>query len=69
MLKGCPFCGGKGKIRTFYNSSGKCIVDIECLNCGSRGALFAVDDYISSDTTAFEEAQKAWNNRVDGGTK
>lgn len=47
----CPFCGGKGDIKTHYRPY---CVSVVCLTCGSSGVL----------KQSHEEAKHCWNTRT-----
>ena len=58
-LKPCPFCGGKGRLKSYISGKWKkkAFYYAECSVCGVRTALSYV----------LGEAVEAWNRRTEDG--
>lgn len=70
LLRECPFCGSKAKLRRKNRTIiGGVVVRntyVYCPMCDSRGGRILYNDF-DSNVEAESEAIKLWNRRSDGG--
>lgn len=60
MLKPCPFCGGKAKMKLRQFDLFQVGVQVICQTCGCRTDLIAP----STEYAARDKAIEAWNRRI-----
>ena len=66
LLKPCPFCGGKGRIRDITESDGRLsykVLCVSCENCGAQTVQRISDGYYDCYCSD-EEIANLWNQRV-----